>query len=283
MTAVGALLSHSIDYAGMFPPAGLDLQATVQNYETYRAGPDSWALGRLILPVKAVREFVETWPSFARDWPISLLLGPAFVAGIREAEACGLKVDAVECKPSRVEEVAEIQRSLPRATVFVEIAAGGDLDEPVAGIAGVGACAKVRTGGVTASAIPSSSEVAQFLCACAGKGVRLKATAGLHHAIRAEYPLTYEAGSERAVMHGFVNFFVAATIALAGTDADEVEEVLADETSPNFAADDGFLRWGQRNFSAEQIARMRERFLMGFGSCSFTEPLEDMRAMGWLR
>ena len=34
--------------------------------------------------------------------------------------------------------------------------------------------------------------------------------------------------------------------------------------------------------TAEQIQEAREQFCMGFGSCSFTEPIEDLRAMGWL-
>jgi len=27
---------------------------------------------------------------------------------------------------------------------------------------------------------------------------------------------------------------------------------------------------------------MRDTFVMGFGSCSFEEPMEEMRSMGWI-
>ena len=43
MSAIRALLTGSIDYAGLFPPAGLDMASAVENYARYRAGPDAWA------------------------------------------------------------------------------------------------------------------------------------------------------------------------------------------------------------------------------------------------
>ena len=55
MGAAEALLHGAIDYAGLFPPAGLDLEATVRNYAAYREGRDAWALGRLVLPASEAR------------------------------------------------------------------------------------------------------------------------------------------------------------------------------------------------------------------------------------
>src|ERR1039457_3898350 len=45
-----ALLVNLIDYAGLYPPAGLALPAVLENYETYLASPESWMLNRLVLP-----------------------------------------------------------------------------------------------------------------------------------------------------------------------------------------------------------------------------------------
>jgi hypothetical protein len=265
----------------MFPPASLDLQTTVGSYEACRAGGDAWALGRLILPVSAVAEFADRWPEYVRQWPIALLLSERFEEEIRVALGFGLAVDVVECRLERVERIAEVRRLIPKAMVFVETP-GGEMDAWLDGIAAERVCAKVRTGGVTAKAIPVVPDLAGFLVGCARRGLRFKATAGLHHAIRAERALTYEPGSARAGMHGFVNFFVAAAVAYEGGDAAEVECALAEDQAASFRVDEDAIWWRERGFSPEQMERVRERFAMSFGSCSFTEPLEEMRGMGWM-
>ncbi len=284
MGGVEALLSGAIDYAGLFPPAKLDLEKTVENYAAYRAEKHSWALGRLVLPASKLAEFTDRWPEYATEWPISLLLGSDYDAELRLAVDAGLQLDCVECKPARLEQVANIRRRLPSsALLFVEGPAGVGLDELLRAIADVDACAKIRTGGIAAEAIPSTSSVAQFVARCAEAGVRMKATAGLHHAIRGEYRLTYEPESAKAVMHGFVNFFLAAVLANDGSSEAEVEEILADRQAASFKASEGDIRWRDRVFCVDAIQRTRERLALSFGSCSFEEPIDEMGSMGWIR
>ena len=54
--ALRTLLAGLIDYAGLFPPASLDMAEAARNYEAYRAGPHSWALGRFIVPSARLNE-----------------------------------------------------------------------------------------------------------------------------------------------------------------------------------------------------------------------------------
>jgi len=54
--ALRTLLAGSIDYAGLFPPASLEMAEAARNYEAYRSGPHSWALGRFILPSARLNE-----------------------------------------------------------------------------------------------------------------------------------------------------------------------------------------------------------------------------------
>lgn len=282
MRAVESLLREAVDYAGLFPPAALNLERTVANYEAYRAGGDAWALGRLVLPATKLAEFADRWPERVREWPISLLLGADFDAELRLAVDAGLALEAVECRPTRLEDVKAIRVRLPKdAELFVEAPQGVGVEELLDVVEAAGACAKIRTGGVTADAIPAVESVAAFLRACARRGLRMKATAGLHHAVRGERSLTYAADAPRATMHGLVNFFVAAMLALRGEE-NKVAACLRETEGSAFAASEEFVAWREERLELEEIERMRGSFVSSFGSCSFEEPMAELRAMGWL-
>jgi hypothetical protein len=145
-----------------------------------------------------------------------------------------------------------------------------------------GARAKIRTGGVTADAIPSVEELAAFLVTCAKDEVSFKATAGLHHPLRSMQKLTYEETSATATMHGFINVFVAAMVAYQEAPEAGVIDAL-NETSPAaFQWKERVLTWRKHRFTTKQIREAREKFAIGFGSCSFTEPVNELKALGWL-
>ena len=283
MNVARALLRDCIDYAGLFPPAGLKLAATVRSYAVYCESPDAWALGRLVLPVKDLMELVQRWPQFAVDWPISLLLGADYGAEIREVTALGLRLDMVECRPARVEHIGEIRRRLPsEARLFIESPLGVELEDVFRAIANAGACAKIRTGGITAEAVPTVKDVAAFLVSCARRKGMFKATAGLHHAVRGVNRLTNEESGPCATMHGYLNLFVAAALAREGKGELEVGAALAEESRVAFRASEDVLGWRGHEWTTMQIEELRQDFAISFGSCSFEEPLEEMRMLGWL-
>ena len=57
MDSIHALMAGIIDYAGLFPPAKLDMSPTVRNYTDYQGGGHAEMLGRLIVPVGRFAEF----------------------------------------------------------------------------------------------------------------------------------------------------------------------------------------------------------------------------------
>ena len=135
---------------------------------------------------------------------------------------------------------------------------------------------KIRTGGVKASMIPSAEQVAFFIHQCRENQVPFKATAGLHHPLRHD---SAELDVETK-MHGFLNVFGAAILSHA-LDLSEsiVHEMLVDESADSFSFDDGGFRWREYGVTSDQITQARKEFANSFGSCSFVEPIEDLRTL----
>ena len=125
---------------------------------------------------------------------------------------------------------------------------------------------KIRTGGATPEAYPSTRSLARFLHRAAAARIPFKATAGLHH------PLYIPPD------HGFVNLFLAAALMWhGGIEAD----ALATLEAGTFRFKDD-VRWLSHRLSAEQICDARTNFAMSFGSCSFEEPIEHLTRLGWM-
>ena len=57
MHSIQTLMDGLIDYAGLFPPADLEMEPTVRNFAEYRSGANDWMLSRLIVPVGQLEEF----------------------------------------------------------------------------------------------------------------------------------------------------------------------------------------------------------------------------------
>jgi hypothetical protein len=144
-----------------------------------------------------------------------------------------------------------------------------------------GAFAKVRTGGLTPDAIPSPGAIADFLKRAAERRLPFKATAGLHHPIRSFRPLTYAPDSPRAVMHGFLNVFIAAAFAWFGED-ELLAEILKEEDPRAFVFAGEAVHWRNCSLTTGQIQAARRDFAHSFGSCSFEEPAADLRELGFL-
>ena len=180
----------------------------------------------------------------------------------------------------KIEKPADVKPA--KIVTYYEIPRIEDAATYVPALAWSGARAKVRTGGLTAGAFPSSIELARFLTICAEARVPFKATAGLHHPLRSVHPLTYEADSPMGAMHGFLNVFLAAALAYSGLSEEEVVATLEETSSDAFQFDDEGVAWHSHRLTADQIRAARESFAIGFGSCSFEEPVADLRALGLL-
>lgn len=297
--AVASLLRGLVDYAGLFPPAQLGMADAVAAYAAHRRSAEAWMLGRFVVPATRLAELAQAaaphLPAAGADpWPISVLVGSdprtesEAIASFADANRGRLAVDALEAKAGTPAEAEEVLAALPDGiTVFVEIPLSdeaGPVDPAplLAVLRAHGACAKVRTGGLSAGAVPAPALLARFLRACADAGVAFKATAGLHHPVRSAHPFTYDPGSARGTMHGFLNVFLAAALLRDGASASESERLLLEERPQAFVVDGNGITWEGHRIEAERLTRARKRFALGFGSCSFEEPVRDLRTLGFL-
>ncbi len=248
---VRALLAKSMDYAGLFPPAKLPLDETIAHYRDHLASPESWMLNRLVLPEDRLDGL-----SLPREWGVSLLVPD------EPQHPLPAQVQTFETK---------VTHRLSRPTY-----AEAPLDQIV------DAFAKIRTGGTRPEEIPPPEPVATFIHEAARRKLPFKATAGLHHPVRARYPLTYDQNGPDAVMHGFLNVLIAAAFAWHGADYETVVEVLKEEDPHNFRFEEMQVEWRGRKLSSAQIASARLEFVHSFGSCSFVEPVAGLRHLGLL-
>jgi hypothetical protein len=306
------LISGAVDYAGLFPPAGLPLREVVANYAAYLKSAERMMLGRLIVPAMKLTEFeresVGLFPTDESEhpWRISALVPSietqtnesqtsAFEAAIAAIESFNEKnrtssavravVDAMEVNTPTMAILHQTLERLPQGiNAFLEIPHRSDPDEKIRCLANAKSdhrvFAKIRTGGVTPEQIPSTTEVARFITTCARHGVGFKATAGLHHPLRGEYRLTYDKDSPSATMYGFLNVFFAAVIAFEHELADaQVEEILSITSPHRFVFEDGMLAWGDWQVAADRVAEIRDHQVISFGSCSFVEPTRELQLL----
>jgi hypothetical protein len=278
--SVRALLGELIDYAGLFPPASLDMKTAWRNYQEYSSGPYRWLLGKFVVPASRLPELLAVTGKTS-GLPLTVLIGSTLDQDLAAAADAG--ATSVELKASTVTQIRGAAERLPAGiTAYFEIPIAGDPAGLVAAIAEVGGRAKVRTGGETADLFPGPRDLGRFMQACAEEQVPFKATAGLHHPVRSLHKLTSEPGSDSIVMHGFLNVFIAAALLRAGEERQKVNRLLEDQSSQSFKFEDGLARWKDEELDIEQIVDARKNLAIGFGSCSFDEPIADLNELGVL-
>lgn len=299
MSALTPLLRHAIDYAGLFPPAGLGMAEAVANFASYRASDDAWALGRFVVPVSRLAEFekaaeaVSSTGAGESRWRLAALVGSDVVAELRTLDDFNRRhaqrgegavlADVVEAKAESPTAVERLMAVVPDSIqAYVEISPNRDLGELIGAIHRSGGRAKIRTGGVTPESFPPAENVVRFVRACLDAGVPFKATAGLHHPLRADYRLTYAPDSACGTMFGFLNVFLATTLMAHGLDEHHAETLLEEREVGSIEVNESGISWRGWRVTVEAIARTRETGIVSFGSCSFTEPMGDLRSLGML-
>jgi hypothetical protein len=274
-------LEGILDYAGLYPPANLDMQPVVDNWASYLQSEDSWMLARLIIPANRLDEFVrcakELLPSADEEmWQLSVLLPPASDANFETAlqttiafneSDCGAVANVVEFKAASASEIDKSLELLHDDLFpYIELPIDEDPRGLIACLSGAIAGAKVRTGGVTPELYPSSSALALFIHSCAVAGQTFKATAGMHH------PCQNKNEKVGVQEYGFLSVLEgAAAASMRDASIEEVEKILLSDT-PDLSM-----------YNETELEQVRAELFNSLGSCSFDDPRVDLRNMGLLK
>jgi hypothetical protein len=283
----------------MFPPCSLGLDQALRNQAKYVRSPDASMLGAFVLSTEQFDATRQLLGQFDSQHPLRVAaLGPktasadAFLEALDEADAAiralsRHNVDLVSIShlemflPDGVdiallEDVRSILGDLPafweappdRAEQTIALLARFNSDADLATFG-----YKLRTGGVTADAFPTAMQIAKALVTPATHQLPIKFTAGLHH------PLRQYRDEVQTKMHGFLNVLGAAVLAAEHRwDAHQTSIMLEDENVDSFSFTDDFFAWREWRIDTKRL-QYRRKFVVSFGSCSFDEPRDDLRAL----
>lgn len=271
----------------------------MENQAQYVRSGDSWMLNTFVLPIEQFEAAKQLLSHFDPSHVLRVAaLGPktadadAFLDALDQADAAirafaKYDVDLVSIShlemflPADVDLAAldEARSIIGDLTVFWE-APPERAPQTIALLAEHNSNAesatfgyKLRTGGVAADAFPTSAQLAAALITPATHQLPIKFTAGLHH------PIRQFRDEAKTKMHGFLNVLGAAVLTAEHQwDAHQTALMLDDENADSFSFTDDFFAWREWEISVERL-RYRRRFVTSFGSCSFDEPREDLRAL----
>jgi len=271
-TTLSAAWSGLVDDAAIFPPGDAPLPDAVDSFVARR---DEWyadLVGSFVVTDRQV-------PEVGQPLPLAVVVtgGAGAIEGaLRLAARGGHDVAGVEIALRDLDDLAgNAQRvataadacGVPPEQVYVElphVPDSGSWLRAADAVAEAGLRLKFRTGGLEAHLFPASHALARWIDAALDRETPFKCTAGLHNAVR-------HTGDDGFEHHGFLNVLVATVRAFDGAPTDEVVALLDDRDADSVSA----------TARDEDLGRAR-RWFTSFGSCSVTEPLDDLLTLGLL-
>lgn len=280
------LLDGAIDYAGLFPPAKLDMKPAVLEFIGHHDGAEGMLVKSFVCPASRLEELGQVLEEI--DWEDGFALVSVVGSGIDKVKEDGAVMARFSDKYGEEFEILGYEvrsgpdvngsaRSLtPLGDIhrYLEIPLDENTSEALHVLADSDIWAKVRTGGLSADSFPPPDMLAGFLRECIDLELTFKLTAGLHHPIRRKDPET------GGTMHGFLNVFTALALAYEHElSRGEIAAILSDEDPRNFIVDTNEVGHNSMRASWDSIEAARE-LCTGFGSCSVNEPVEDLKTLG---
>jgi len=317
-SALTAFMGSLIDYAGLFPPASLDVKTAVAEFAGHLSEPEAWMLGRFIAPAERLAEVgVAADPHLGGGaaWGFSALVGardkaetalgalPEQAAQIMRFEAEYRGRVSVECleTPLPVDGAAQAATFIPallsglreaglgQREVFLEIPAANSDAQVLAAISAavpehIGQPDGLRR---IAAKMRCGGVTPDAFPSCRRVATVIQQCARLDLPLKCtaglHHPVRHRAVEPDVMMHGFLNVFGAGLLAWAvQPELDVLVECVAETDPAAFTFSGDTFAWRDYRLDVETMNRIRSRSLFGFGSCSFAEPRADLQDLGLL-
>lgn len=306
------LLYKIIDYAGMFPPASLELTEAFSNFINYTTDEHSWLLNRFIIPISKLGHLAEIYVrDKAENIPLSYLVTKIdsrreFILTLKNElrilqdfekqfpESYDISYFELYCPQEVVIEGKQFLKEFVRDTthiiantrntgykVFYELPVI-EFDETTfkyfieylatENLNGYSTAFKLRAGGTIKEQFPSSETISKIFLILKEFNVGFKATAGLHH------PFRYFDSNLETKVHGFLNLFSAAVLNYLYTlEFEDLFSLLEDAEKKDFVFSDNYIAYKNWEIDSDSISKARREFAFSYGSCSFKEPVDDLK------
>jgi hypothetical protein len=275
MSTVPPALQGFCDDAALFPPASVPMAQAVAAHHDHHQAWYGDIVGPFVCPAPRVAQLHEVLAGASLTVALTLPSGPGgLAAALAECARLGtVHVSAVEMMlPDGVaarDALAMMSDHLPDGvTGYLEVPRGVRTQAVLDALAGTGYRAKFRTGGLEPGDHPGERELAGAVLGAVARGIPFKCTAGLHHAVRHT--------DGQLEQHGFVNVLLAADAAIQGAGIGAVASLLALRSGEEVA------REVSQAAAAGRLSAARTSFV-SFGTCSISDPVTDLVALGLLR
>ena len=314
-----ALLQGTLDYAGMFPPASLDLSEAVAEFRALRASPEQWMLARFVVPVDLLdsfaRQHTADLQNAAPPWQIAVIASPvpAFDALTAATSTDGPRLALFSGRFGASVQVATYEIRLPAPSGLSELVAQREAITHVRQSFNPGGSTRIfyevsfgqEWEAVVRSAAESIAESNRASDLRDGLKIRCGGTTAadvpsaekvafaIVAARDADIPIKFTSGLHHPFRHqdaelnvkahGFLNILTASVLAYT-LDLNWVntQRIVQSSDASQFRFSDDQLAWGEYTADIDAIVSARQQFAASFGSCTFDEPLADLQAGGLL-
>lgn len=292
---LGQLLEGVIDYAGLYPPAELELESALNEYLALGEDRD-WMVDLFVCSSNKLADLDQLLRQKGETVPVAVVGG--LIDHVDKIQAT-IERDLTRMESSQNGEptayevriqfdneagVRRAIKSIDRSgvldvveDVYLEFPWSGHWEDALHRIAETNPSigVKARTGGVTPDLFPKIEDLARFIYTAVSIEIPFKMTAGLHE------PLRYHDQDLGVMRHGFLNVIFAGSLALAGDlSMMEIQEILGVTDPADIEIGEQIATISGHSIRGDQIDVFHSWF-GGFGSCSVDEPVEGLKRLGY--